>query len=166
MSKAEYKLRRGFHVKGDKQAMGERLHKILKANPDQNLQDDEILQDAEKVSSPLHDHFEWDDTEAAHQHRLDQARYLRGAFEITFVNESAPEETITSIAFMGLKPAGSPKRNAYKDAMTILSDEELRSQLLGVALEALIAWKKKYAHLNELAKFFGAIDDLRDDLDL
>jgi hypothetical protein len=34
----------------------------------------DVLREAENLSSPLHDYFEWDDDEAAHKFRLLQAR--------------------------------------------------------------------------------------------
>ena len=36
----------------------------------------DVVKDASDESSPLHSYFTWDDTEAAHQYRLDQARTL------------------------------------------------------------------------------------------
>lgn len=35
-----------------------------------------VVTDAQPVSSPLHDHFQWDDTLAAIEHRLSQARRI------------------------------------------------------------------------------------------
>lgn len=40
------------------------------------LTPDDVVMDARDESSPLHAFFTWDDTEAAHQFRLDQARTL------------------------------------------------------------------------------------------
>lgn len=37
---------------------------------------DAVIADAKDSRSPLHDQFEWDDSVAAHQYRLDQARAL------------------------------------------------------------------------------------------
>jgi hypothetical protein len=40
------------------------------------LDPEEVVRVARNPKSILHDHFEWDDTLAGHQHRVDQARSL------------------------------------------------------------------------------------------
>jgi hypothetical protein len=45
----------------------------------------DILEDARPVGSPLHEHFEWDDAEAAEAHRLSQARELVASIRVTVV---------------------------------------------------------------------------------
>jgi hypothetical protein len=44
-----------------------------------------VVEEARDESSPLHAHFDWDDTTAAHKHRLEQARTLirRVRLEVT-----------------------------------------------------------------------------------
>ena len=44
-----------------------------------------VVEEARAESSPLHAHFDWDDTTAAHKHRLEQARTLirRVRLEVT-----------------------------------------------------------------------------------
>lgn len=44
---------------------------------------EEIVAEAQKVTSPLHAYFEWDDDLAAHQYRIHQARKLVARVKIT-----------------------------------------------------------------------------------
>ncbi len=58
-----------------KQAKADRLQWIYEDNGNQ-LEPESVVADAADPDSPLHDAFIWDDTEAAHKYRLDQARGL------------------------------------------------------------------------------------------
>ena len=49
-----------------------------------------VLHDAESPNSPLHGYFEWDDTEAAKQHRLHQARVLIRSVKVDVIVEERP----------------------------------------------------------------------------
>jgi len=53
----------------------ERLERIRERN-DGVLTPSDVVEDARRATSPLHNFFTWDDTVAAHQYRLDQARTL------------------------------------------------------------------------------------------
>ena len=45
----------------------------------------EVLAAAVPESSPIHDQFDWDDSTAAHSHRLDQARTLIRRIRVTVI---------------------------------------------------------------------------------
>ena len=69
MQAVEYGWKKTARIHGvDAQKAGRRLMAIHKRKG--HLSAEMVLRDAEKVNSPLHDHFEWDDSEAAEQHRL------------------------------------------------------------------------------------------------
>src|SRR5690348_15271357 len=60
------------------------VHSTLRRLADSaSLTPDNVINEAEKKSSPLHPFFEWDDTKAANKFRLQQARSLISDFEIT-----------------------------------------------------------------------------------
>lgn len=56
-------------------ALHARLEKI-RARNNGVLTPDDVVKDARSETSPLHPYFTWDDSEAANQYRLDQARLL------------------------------------------------------------------------------------------
>lgn len=48
---------------------------------------EEIVEDASRKASPLHDLFQWDNTKAAHLYRMQQARNILGHIEIRLTVE-------------------------------------------------------------------------------
>lgn len=58
-----------------RKALEQRLERIRQRNGGV-LTPDGVVKDARDPKSPLHEHFTWDDSLAAHQYRLDQARTL------------------------------------------------------------------------------------------
>ena len=56
-----------------------------------------VVAEARDEASPLHPCFEWDDTEAAHQYRLDQARVLMRTVRITYDGEQTRLVHVPSI---------------------------------------------------------------------
>jgi hypothetical protein len=59
--------------------------------PGHGIDPEDVVDVAKDPSHPLHDAFEWDDTEAARQYRLEQARYLIRAVRIV-VEDTEPIE--------------------------------------------------------------------------
>lgn len=57
---------------------------------DGRLDPADVVEAARDPASPLHGYFEWDDTEAARQHRLGQARQLIRRIKIETVVHSVP----------------------------------------------------------------------------
>lgn len=155
---AVYKFREGHSVKGDAQAIGERLDQLMSkhggaATPGQ------VLADAASKKSPLHASFEWDDTVAAKAHRLEQARYLVRSIEIVHVpfgNPGSREvEVIATRAFPHVVIGKSP---VYATMGTVMADANLRLQLLDNAKRALATWRKNYTDLQELSAVYASVD--------
>jgi hypothetical protein len=52
-----------------------------------------VVDEASDPANPLHEHFEWDDAVAAHEHRLSQARALIRKVKITYLDaDDRPQE--------------------------------------------------------------------------
>lgn len=119
---------------------------------------DAVLQSATPSSSPLHEYFEWNNTEAAKKYRLWQARMLirsvsvvyeedgTGRYNRGFVNLSVVTEEGASRGYIGIARA--------------MNDTELRAQLLEQARQEAVDWRNRYRNLNELAAVFDAIDNM------
>lgn len=95
MSKV-YKWRR--HLNGDAQAVGEWLYTL----PDRSAE--AIVEAARKKNSPAHGIFEWDDSEAAKQFRLVQARVLVQSIDVEVVDGSG--EVVEVNAFIASSERG------------------------------------------------------------
>ncbi len=107
-----------------------------------------VVELATEASHPLHDHFEWDDGEAAHLYRLDQAtRMIRG---VLIAREDRPEKMIR--AFVNVERNGG-----YETIASVLSSKEKRERLVALALEELNTLKQKYNDIKELAEVWLSI---------
>ena len=114
------------------------------------LEPESVVEAARAKSSPLHRHFEWSDTKAAHEYRLDQARRL-----IRVHVEMLPGASSPSPIFVSLKRDRDEERGGYRRMVTVLSDAEMRQELLDAAHQEMVYFRGKYGMLKELA---GVID--------
>ncbi len=144
-----YQLKDGARLHGNPQAIGQRLEQLRQKHGE--LTADQVLTDARNPKSPLHDDFEWDDTAAAEQYRLAQARYILRS--IVVVYDEAPE--VPTRAFI-LVDSGSGE--AYQSTCVALSDADMRLQVLEKAKKEMAAFRRRYSELRELAEVFSAID--------
>jgi hypothetical protein len=112
-----------------------------------------VIEAARPKRSILHSKFEWDDTTAAHEYRLWQARHLI-SISITI------EQGIKTQEFISLR---SERRTGggYRTTVSVMSNEEWREQSLRDALMELNCFQQKYSRLRELAGVFAAIGKAR-----
>lgn len=86
-----YAIRPGsFFKKDDAAIIGPELDRI--AAEEGGIVPEEVIQRARFDDSPLHRYFEWDDSAAAHQHRLWQARHMIGS--IVIIEAAGPEPPV------------------------------------------------------------------------
>ena len=129
----------------------------------QRLDAADVLDSAEAPTSPLHSEFEWDDTAAAKQHRLLQARNLMNGIKvsITVMRDKKPQNVEYSFMAAVQKPDGGGRRFNYTSTEYAMREPDLRAELLQNALLELAAFRRKYADLSELSMVFVAIDKVR-----
>lgn len=140
----------GSRIKLDPNAVGQELARIQN---DHGLTPEVVVEAARSPESPLHQGFEWDDSIAAAQYRLDQARYLLRMVVIVEDKKQPPIRAFVSIQ-------NSDQKRVYRDVGTVLSDAYLREQALEQALRDLDAFQRKYRDLSELAEVLQAADRL------
>jgi hypothetical protein len=128
------------------------LERIRKANGGVLLPE-QVVAAAKRESSPLHSQFEWDDGEAAHQFRISQARALIRVY-VTVFSEGGSRESRTYVSLTSDRADGG----GYRAMVDVLSNEDLRQQLLADAKADMLAFRSKYAALQELAMVFAAMD--------
>jgi hypothetical protein len=123
-----------------REAIGAELKKII-AKHGGIITPDQLVEAATPISHPLHEYFTWDDTEAAHRFRIMEARtILRVAVEYT----DHDHEPIRVTAHLSSDDTG------YRLLSTILSDTEMRAQLIADAGRDVDAFKRRYRTLAEL----------------
>jgi hypothetical protein len=145
--------RKGAHLPA--QTVGERLER-LRADGGGELTPETVVADAWDPASPLHPLFEWNETEAAHQYRLSQARGIIRAVVVRY--RATPEGGPRSIvAFVNIKEGD---RRYYTATAVAMSDPERRGIVLRQAWEDFQALRRRYANLAEFATLFAAIDEI------
>jgi hypothetical protein len=111
-----------------------------------------VVERARDPDSALHDQFTWDDTEAGNKWRLEEARRLIRVFVVQPVVEG--KEPVR--AFVSLS-TDRKSGGGYRALADVLSDDELKAQLLQDALDELHGVQVKYSRVNELESVFKAV---------
>ena len=132
------------------QAIVQELRKIQRAHGGW-LKPEDVIEEARPAGALLHTEFEWDDSKAAHQHRLDQAREL-----IQVCVEYYPQTQKMTRVFVSLSNDRS-KGGGYRDMRVVLGNREHREQMLQDALDEMQRFRVKYAVLKELINVFSAM---------
>lgn len=136
-------------------AVGEHLE-LLRERFKGELTPEDVIADAKNGNSPLHSFFEWSDSEAAHQYRLQQARGLIRSVVAIYAREEAPP--IRTRAYVHINEPGAPH---YREASHAMSLSKTRDMVLLNALNELLQWQKKYKDLVEFASLFEAVQQVQ-----
>ena len=122
----------------------------------------QVVNIARAEDSPLHDQFEWDDSVAGEQFRLEQARSMMRS--ILVVVEGDGEELLEPYyVHVEVIDAESHKLRGYVPLRVAMADPDMRGQVLNNALRELDIFRRKYGHLIELKLVMEAIGTLTPD---
>lgn len=130
-------------------AVAQELRRLAKRG---RLDPKAIVQAARDEASPLHSRFTWEDGAAAEKWRLHEARNLIRVYAMQEMEKSEPD---TSSVFVSLR---SERGEGYRALSDVLSDDDLREQLLENAAEDMKYFRLKYKRLTELQPVFDAMD--------
>ena len=156
--KREYRIKNGAHIKSEKaQLYGEELARIAKANKNR-LEAKMVVEEATKKSSVFHDYFEWDDSVAGKEYRLDQARCLIRSIKIIIKHGDEEIEVKQFINIRVQNGEDEPARK-YIPSEIIAKDKVLREQAIKEAMDEFIAIQFKYKGIKELGAIFSAIEE-------
>lgn len=114
-----------------------------------------LVEDAVDPKHPYHDDFTWNNEKAGHEHRLWQARELINVAVTVLKNSNSPIQAYVSLNSDRYNGGG------YRSIVDVMSDKDLREQLLNRALNDLDTYRKKYEQLHELTPIFAAADKVR-----
>lgn len=106
---------------------------------------------AENPDSALHGKFEWDDSRAAHAHRIWQARCV-----IETVCTVVRGDRATVRAYVSLAEERS-RGGGYRRTEEMLSEPESRMKLLRQARAEMETFRMRYQELVELSEVFDAM---------
>lgn len=140
----------------DAKAVGEHLE-LLRKQCKGELTPEDVLADAQHDNSPLHSFFEWDNTAAAHQHRLAQARGLIRAVVAVYVDDEKQRPAVRQKAYVHVPEPSAPH---YRETGHAMSVKKTRQMVLQRAWRELQAWKARYKDLQEFSDLFEVIDEV------
>ncbi len=116
----------------------------------------DVVDYAADPETHLHSRFTWDDTKAAEEYRLWQARRVISLeFEVIHLPDKSQETRLFVSLVEDRKPDGG-----YRLVTEVLSDAELRQKLIEEALGEFRRVRIKYSTIKELAGIFAAIDEV------
>lgn len=141
----------------DAKMVGEHIEMLRKKFKGE-LTPEDILADAQHDNSPLHSFFEWDDSAAAQQYRLQQARGLIRAVVAVYVSDDRP--AVRQKAYVHVPERGAPH---YRETTHAMSQTKTRALVLDRAWNELKAWKARYKDLEEFSRFITIIDTIDQD---
>lgn len=143
-------------IRGNHDAMLSELQDLYSGHG--QLVPEAVVERARPADNPLHEHFEWDDAEAAHQFRLQQAGHLIRAVVVLDSEEGPSKPPVRAFVNVNINDENEPEQRVYKALDEVLADTDLRHQALQSALQELAAFRKRYRDLQELAEVFAAAD--------
>lgn len=121
------------------QRVGEFLEKRFGDKP---LTPEQYVAAAKPARSPIHDTLEWNESAAAHQHRIHQARQvLRSIVIVTDESQRVQPRAYHSVSLLTERGA----HRAYLPQHIIWGREELAEQIVAEALQSLRSWDAKYS---------------------
>lgn len=114
-----------------KDLIAKRLERIAKASAG-TLTAENVVKDARDPKSPLHDYFDWNDTDAAHQWRLSQARELIRSVKVEI---KTSERTVSTVAYVR-DPRKEHREQGYVETASIRTKADLAREALARELNA------------------------------
>jgi len=114
----------------------------------------DVVAAARDEDSPLHEQFDWDDSEAAERWRIHQARQLMVRVQVTYADKIT-HDVLVSVTT-------DRKSGGYRLVSAVMADDELRQQMLADAKTEMRRFSVKYKHLTELAEIFAVMDEVID----
>lgn len=148
---AKYSFRPGFRVKGKADIVGRELERVRQKNG--GLTANGVVAAARSRANYLHRYFTWDDTKAAEEWRLEQARTLIRS--VVVQQMGVESDSLTNPVRVYAAIGG--KRERYFPMADIVRDPIRMADLLEQAREELRWFREKYAALKELAAVMEAI---------
>lgn len=118
------------------------------------LKPEAVVRFAADPETHLHKHFTWDDTKAANQYRLDQAR---AQIRMYVMVVEGPKGPVQIRAYHSL-PSDRMAGGGYRPTRSILEDKELVAELVASAIKELALVREKYEAVSALAPVWAAAE--------
>ena len=121
---------------------------------------EQVLEEAGSKKSPIHRFFQWNNTKAARQFRLQQARHLVNhlLIVITIDNEEVGTKAFHSIEV----ELGDATEKEYSSFEVVINDPDRKNQIIERALAEVEAWTERWTQYSSVfGGVFKAVDKAR-----
>lgn len=119
-----------------------------------------VLEEARNRKSPLHHLFEWDDSKAAEQWRLQQARMIINQVKVIIGEKEYSQ--YESVVVHVIDDVGQIQRQrVYKPIEEIMGSKELREQMIANSLRQLRYWEEENQKYQELRPIMNTAQIVR-----
>jgi hypothetical protein len=119
------------------------------------LRPSDVVRAAKAKTSPLHSRFQWNDTKAAQEYRLWQARQLiRVMVTVLPGGSEEPQRVWVSLD-------KDTQKEGYRSLVAVMSDKTMREALLRQSFEEMEYFQQKYEALTELSSVFSVMRKVR-----
>lgn len=144
----------------DKELVAQRLAEIAELNGGR-LTPDLVLADAQDSGSVLHRLFEWDDSIAAHQHRLSQARSIITSVRVVITTENRKISTVYYVR----DPEAESDEQGYVSLDRLKTDKDLAQESIVLEFSRASAYLKRAKIHADALGMAGEVDALIESLE-
>lgn len=137
--------------------ISEELERIRAKDKNGILYPHAVVAASKARESVLHELFDWDNRTAANNWRLQQARQVIARYHVTITNAT----TSRVRGYVSLK-TDRKEGGGYRAIGEVVSDEQLREELLQDALDEMQSMEARYVRLRELKPLFKVANELRE----
>jgi len=120
-----------------------------------NLRPHDVVAYARDPKTSLHSQFQWDDSVAAEQYRLWQARQI---IRVSVIVVPHGDKEMRVRAYWSL-PSQRNRRGGYRGAIEVMDDEDMREELLAMARDDMTRFRVKYQSIVALSKVIDAMNE-------
>lgn len=110
-----------------------------------------VVESARDPNSPMHSFFEWDDTEAARQYRLGQARQLIRRIKVEVTVRDVPLQVVRYVR------DSSDQSNGYRNILRVRDDVDIARDAL---LDEMMRVEKAARRARAVAAVLGTAADV------
>jgi len=154
--KKKFKWSENSRLSGSAEMVGMELE-IIRTHNKGKLTPKNIVEVAKNKNHLFHRYFIWDDSTAAHEFRIEQARGLIQAVRVEIIpfDNDKPKEfrAFVSVIERGVR--------SYQPAEKVLNDVSLKEQLFADALRDAQTFIEKYNNLVDLEPLFSGVKEVR-----
>lgn len=159
MGKVIYEFRKGSRINLNAEKTYGELQIIKSNNIENMLEPPEVVEYARNnPQSELHKGFEWNDSKAAEQYRLQQARQIIYNIRIIQVEDDVNVDVAKTVEYIPYTHLDTI--SGYKSTIEVYKNEEDYEQLKQQAYRDLLYWSKKYNNIVEFKQIFEDIENL------